>query len=66
MNEWRFYRFRPKRAHLWTETVGRLWRSECGRKVVDIIATTAQLHPDDNISKCRICINHEIRRKESK
>ena len=64
MNDWRFYRYRPRSAHLWDDVHHGLWRSKCGRVVLDIFKTTHPLTNDELIPKCRICIQYETRHQD--
>ena len=65
MNDWRFFRHRPRKAHLWEPTPDGLWRSKCGYRVVRIFEDTHPLTNSELILKCRLCIQHEERRKDT-
>lgn len=61
-NDWRVYRYRPGSAHLWATTVGGLWRSMCGRLVLQGAVTTVPITGSArDFCKCKICVQHEIR-----
>ena len=64
MNDWRFFRHRPRKAHLWEPMPSGMWRSKCGYVVVQIFEATHPLTNGEQIPKCRACIRHEVRRKD--
>ena len=64
MNDWRFFRHRPRKAHLWEPTPSGMWRSKCGYVVVQIFEATHPLTNDEQIPKCQLCIQHEVRRSD--
>ena len=65
MNDWRYLRYKPGAAHLWTPAPGRLWQTRCGRlNMRDLAVTTDPLERDQYlIPRCRVCVQYETRRR---
>lgn len=64
LNDWRFMKFRPGKAHLWALTRGGVWRSLCGGMcVLDLDESTGPLAVGDELMKCKRCIPVKPRRK---
>ena len=65
---WRHFRVRPGAAHLWGPIPGRLWQTACGRlRVIWLEEATEPLTVGEmKIQKCRLCVQHERRRKEAR
>lgn len=68
INDWRVIMDRPVKAHLWWPLMGGFWKSKCGKaKTLDISVTTHPAHFENGLtSKCKNCINYEVRRKRRK
>lgn len=65
MNDWRYLRARPGKAHLWAMTPGGRWRSQCARvAVLDLFESTVPAPNENGLTlKCRVCIPFERRRQ---
>ena len=62
MSEWRYLRYRPGAAHLWTVNPSGLVISRCGRMVVrDLHVTTVPLLTTLPIPQCKPCLRWEAK-----
>lgn len=65
MTDWRFFRYRPGKAHLWEPHGGSIWHSRCQRMaVVDLFNATYPLAVENGlILKCKQCLPFERRQE---